>query len=81
VLRGWSRDRACWDRERRSSRYQGASKNEKSHGGQEGGEKYSCSCGTVNRLWEAEETSTVARLERLAETEIGFAIPSQTSVI
>lgn len=56
-------------------------KMKKRHGRQEGGEKYSSSYGTVDRLREADGTGTAAGLESLAETEMGFATPSQMPVV
>lgn len=58
-----------------------APKHASSHGRQEEGEKYISSCGTVDRLQQAEGTGTAAGLETIAETETGFAIHSQMPVV
>lgn len=58
-----------------------APKNASSHGRREEGKKYSSSCDTVNRSQQAEGTGTAAGLERIAETETGFAIHSQMPVV
>lgn len=52
-----------------------ASKNEKSHGGLEGGEKYSSSYSTAYRLWQAERTGTAAQVRGTCRNRILSQVP------
>lgn len=51
------------------------SKNEKSHEGQEGREKYSSSCSTVDRPWQAERTVTAVQVKGTCRDSNRFSHP------